>query len=91
MCDACENNELSPDTLEEVAGGGEAVPIKAKTGGCWFHAASEREYRNGAWRKRCNQFSCSALIAEDFSWTTCKCHKTSKCLDSWHYEAGCPS
>ena len=81
----CQSKELSPEELADVAGG--ANP----SGECWFHAASDREYREGAWRKRCNQFACKAWsIANGVArFYTCRCHGLHKCVNNWHYEAGC--
>jgi len=92
MCAECENNELNEESLKEVAGGGDGRPSDPQTSGCWFHAVGEAVYRDGARRKKCNQFSCRTLssVGDYYSWYICKCHGTDLCINSWHYEAGCP-
>jgi len=74
--------ELSESELEDVAGGG--FPWDPHTSHeCWFHAASEAEYRDGEMRKRCNQFACKAPVG--YLWFQCRCYgKDVQCKNGWH-------
>jgi len=91
MCEACESNELSAESLAEVSGGLKGLPSDPWTSVCWFHAGSEAEFRSGAMRKKCNQYKCKALIVDDAQWHQCGCWGTDKCVGNWHYADGCPS
>ena len=82
---------LCETELDAVTGGVDGKgsigdPIRAK---CWFHAASPPELKNGALRKRCNQFACKAYVVEMGSWYMCKCWGTDRCIGNWHIEEGC--
>ena len=85
---------LAPEELEVVSGGGD-WSWNPSISGCWFHAASNAEFKDNAWRRRCNQYVCKAFIPgmggdNSPGWYQCGCWGKDKCVGSWHYEAGCP-
>ena len=89
MCAECENNEISNDDLEEVSGGIDPGYDNPVVSGCWFHAYGPIERRNGALRRRCNQFACKAIPWESRLWHVCKCHGTDRCVNNWHSADSC--
>jgi len=76
-----ENMILDPDELENVAGGSGAKRVD-----CWFFPVGKNEYKNGAWRRKCMQYGCWTIYTGVLH--ECKCFKTEKCIDSWHYDHG---
>jgi predicted ribosomally synthesized peptide with nif11-like leader len=86
--------ELAEEELEAVAGGKDPYkqyepgsPDNPILGDCWFHAASEPEFRDGMSRKRCNQFACKTLVIGK-GWCQCVCWGTSQCVGNWHRAEG---
>ena len=79
--------ELAAEKLENIVGGGGFInPDKEH---CWFHAGSEPEYRDGALRKKCNQFACEAWSFERTGFYLCKCWGEHRCINGWHYAESC--
>ena len=83
--EANENNlqKLGEEKLEDVAGGnGEEYDINSDRTRCLGELVGKVEFRNGEDRRKCNAWSCFVP-----TWSkiyTCKCFKTTSCIDSWH-------
>jgi len=82
--------QIPAEDLEQISGGSGGAPPETDVTPveCWFHAASEKQFRDGAWRKKCNQFSCTAFILSK-GICRCGCYKTNRCVNSWHLAEGC--
>ena len=85
--------ELNEEDLEAAAGGEQghfpSNPIISSE--CWFKHNGGSEMRNGAYRKKCQAFACTALVfgGEFTAWYRCPCWGSGKCIDGWHYESSC--
>ena len=86
--------KLSESELEKVSGGSDAdVMGVTRSKDCFFYGSGNPEMRDGAMRKYCRQFACVMLFSlpgeRNLKWWRCRCWGTDKCVDNWHYEAGC--
>ena len=75
--------QLGEEKLEDVTGGnGEEYGVNMDRTKCLGVLVGKVEFKNGEDRKKCNAWSCFAP-----TWSkiyTCKCFKTTACIDNWH-------
>jgi len=84
------SKELDEEELESVAGGNGPQPKEKYSDQCWFFASGNAEMKFGAMRKRCKQFSCSAIPFGELMYFWCRCHGRDRCIDSWHIVESTP-